>query len=90
MTRPRSTSVSVGCNGHGGSYTVQGDRLTFGPIVGTLIACAEEDIAQQERELLGALQGTVRYDLAGGKLRIFYAADSKVLVFVTAPASSSA
>jgi heat shock protein HslJ len=69
---------------------MQGDRLTFGPIVGTLIACAEEDSTQQERELLGALQGTVRYDLAGGKLRIFYAADSKVLVFVTAPASSSA
>jgi uncharacterized lipoprotein YbaY/heat shock protein HslJ len=85
-----NVSGSTGCNGYGGSYTVQGDRLTFGPIVGTLIACAEEDITQQERELLGALQGTVRYDLAGGKLRIFYAADSKVLVFVTAPASSSA
>jgi uncharacterized lipoprotein YbaY/heat shock protein HslJ len=85
-----NVSGSTGCNGYGGSYTVQGDRLTFGPIVGTLIACAEEDITRQERELLGALQGTVRYEAAGGKLRIFYAADSKVLVFVTAPASGSA
>ena len=67
---------------------MQGDRITFGPIVGTLIACPEEDITQQERELLSALQGTVRYELTGGKLRIFYAGDSKVLTFVPAPATS--
>jgi heat shock protein HslJ len=83
-----SVSGSTGCNSYGGSYTLDGERLTFGPLVGTLIACPEEDITQQERELLGALQGTVRYELAGGKLRIFYAADSKVFTFGAVPASS--
>jgi uncharacterized lipoprotein YbaY/heat shock protein HslJ len=83
-----TVSGTTGCNGYGGSYTVQGDHITFGPIVGTLIACPEQDITQQERELLGALQGTVRYELTGGKLRIFYAGDSRVLTFVPAPATS--
>jgi heat shock protein HslJ len=58
---------------------------TFSQIIGTLIACADEAINRQERELLAALHGAVRYELAGGKLRLFYEG-GKVLTFGAASA----
>ena len=40
---------SSGCNSYGGDYRVQNDRVTFGQIVSTKRACADERANQQER-----------------------------------------
>jgi uncharacterized lipoprotein YbaY/heat shock protein HslJ len=65
-------SGSTGCNGFGGSYTVASDEITFGALVGTLIAC-EDARGEQERAIFATLKGTTRYELAGDTLRIFSA-----------------
>lgn len=37
-----------GCNGLGGTYTVEGDQVTFGEIVSTLMACDDARMAQED------------------------------------------
>jgi uncharacterized lipoprotein YbaY/heat shock protein HslJ len=61
---------STSCNGFGGSYSISGDKITFGTLIGTLIAC-EDPLGPQDRAVLATLKGTTRYELAGGALRIF-------------------
>jgi uncharacterized lipoprotein YbaY len=79
-------SGNTGCNGVGGQYTATADRIEFGALVGTLRAC-DEPTNQQEREILRALQGTVRYELTADILRIFYDQDRSVLAYSAASAS---
>jgi heat shock protein HslJ len=38
-----------GCNGYGGSYTLAGDALTFGPLAATKMACAPALMDQEQR-----------------------------------------
>ena len=59
----------AGCNGFGGSYTINGDSLRFGPLTSTLMACA--DGMPLEREYLAALQATRRYELSTTQLKLF-------------------
>jgi putative lipoprotein len=49
-----------GCNGFGGTATIEGDKVTFGPMVGTLMACAEA-IMDQERKFYDALDRTASF-----------------------------
>src|SRR5687768_3450473 len=44
-------SGNVGCNGFGGDYTVDGNTITFGPIVSTLMFC-EGPVGDQETTTL--------------------------------------
>jgi heat shock protein HslJ len=37
-----------GCNGFSGDYTVEGNQITFGQIVSTLMACDDARMAQEE------------------------------------------
>jgi len=37
-----------GCNGFGGDYTVEGDQVTFGQIVSTLMACEDPRMTQED------------------------------------------
>lgn len=70
---------SGGCNSYSGSYTAEGDAIRFGQMVSTLMACAEE-VMQQERAYLNALQAAARYELADDTLVIRYG-DGEQLVF---------
>jgi putative lipoprotein len=58
-----------GCNGFGGTATITGDSLSFGPLAGTMMACAEA-IMNQENKFHAALAATAsfRVDAAQGKL----------------------
>ena len=47
-------SATVGCNGMGGTVTVSGDRVTFGNLMGTMMAC-DEPLMSRERALRDAL-----------------------------------
>jgi heat shock protein HslJ len=58
-----------GCNGFGGSYTVEGDQVTFSEVVSTLIAC-EEPLMSQEQEVLQLLTGTATYQIEGNTLTL--------------------
>lgn len=58
-------SGSAGCNTFSGSYTVEGDELTFGPLATTRKACADPAIGQQETDFLAALGNTKSYSARG-------------------------
>jgi len=51
-----------GCNGFGGMATIDGDKLSFGPLAGTLMACPEA-IMDQEGKFHDALARTARFRL---------------------------
>ena len=48
-------SGSAGCNQYNGSYTLNGDQVTIGPLATTRMAC-EQDVMDQEAAFLTALQ----------------------------------
>ena len=72
-----------GCNRLAGSYTLDGDRLTFGPLAGTMMACPEPEMAI-EAAVRKALAGSLRFAIHGDDLRL--TADSGAdLVFQAEP-----
>jgi heat shock protein HslJ len=64
-----TVSGSSGCNGLGGDYTVQGDQITFGEFVSTLMAC-DEPIMAQEEAAHHVMTGTATYKIEGDTLTI--------------------
>jgi heat shock protein HslJ len=58
---------SSGCNSYSAPYVAEGDSLTVGQTVGTLMAC-EEALMQQESTYLAALTATASYAIAGDTL----------------------
>ncbi|HEX7155123.1 MAG TPA: META domain-containing protein [Thermoanaerobaculia bacterium] len=67
----RFTSTDVtgntGCNQLSGTYTVEGDALTFGPLITTKRACLG---ANPEQEFLRALEATRRWRVADHQLEL--------------------
>jgi copper homeostasis protein (lipoprotein) len=70
---------SGGCNRFFGSYSVDGDRLTFGPLGGTMMACPEG--MQQEHAFHEALGRTATWRIAGERLELFDAAGKSLAQF---------
>ncbi len=73
-----------GCNRFFGGYTVERDRVTIGPLAGSMMACDEPAMAL-ERAFQSALAGTFAYAIAGGRLTLRNDAEP-VLVFEALPA----
>jgi len=71
-------SGSDGCNRIAGSFTVRGDNVTFGQMLGTLMACGAS--AESERAFRDALQATRRFRIVGGRLELFNDAGTRVAV----------
>jgi heat shock protein HslJ len=63
---------NTGCNSYGGDYTVEGDTLSFGEMVSTLMACADETVMAQEQAYLEALQSAARFEVTADQLTIWY------------------
>jgi heat shock protein HslJ len=63
---------SGGCNGFGGSYTLEGSAITFSGVASTLMLCMDEAVNQQETAFFAALQTAARYELADDGLTIWY------------------
>lgn len=78
---------SGGCNSYGGSYTVEGNTITFGEIASTLMACADPALMDQETQYFAALQTASTYEIDGDTLTITY--DGGVLTFSRATPESS-
>ncbi|MEP7135901.1 MAG: META domain-containing protein [Chloroflexota bacterium] len=70
---------NVGCNGFGGDYKVKGDEITFGPVMSTLMACADP-IGMQEASVLAALNQTATFALDGNTLTITSADGTSIIV----------
>lgn len=71
ILRPAEERVSgsTGCNQINGGYSLEGERLEFGPLATTLRACPDEpDI---EGAFLGALESVTRYELYGERLELY-------------------
>lgn len=64
-----------GCNGYGGTYTVNGSELKMADILGTLMACMPG--MKTESTLYKALNNTDHYKISNGKLVLLQG--SKVL-----------
>jgi heat shock protein HslJ len=80
---------SSGCNSYGSDYKATGDQLSFGRIISTKRACADERANQQEQRFFQALESAVRFELVDGRLSIFYDGGRSALNFVD-PASKPA
>jgi heat shock protein HslJ len=76
-----------GCNSYGGTYQVDGAKLTFGQIVGTLMACASQPVMQQESQYQQALAKVSQYTIDGDRLELTYDG-TKVLRFRAAAPTS--
>ena len=63
-------SANAGCNGMGGSYQTNGNRLTFGPIISTLMACPEPGVMERESLFGQILQETQSYSLTSTSLSL--------------------
>ena len=70
---------NVGCNGFGGDYTMDGNTITFGPIVSTLMLC-EGPVGDQETTTLNVLAETATFVIEGDTATITSADGSSVIV----------
>jgi heat shock protein HslJ len=71
-----------GCNGYGGAFTYNNGALTISNVVGTLMACADNNVNVQEAAYLAALSTATNYQIVGNQLQIAY--NGGVLVFTNA------
>lgn len=69
---------NTGCNQLGGDYQVEGEQITFGQIVSTLIACPDLEMAQED-SMHQVLTGTASFKIEGNTLTITN--NDMVLVF---------
>jgi heat shock protein HslJ len=65
---------SAGCNRMMGTYQLDGEKLKFGPLVTTRMACPA---METETTFLKALAATTRYEVSGSSLTL-YGADTAV------------
>ncbi len=70
---------TVGCNSFGAGYVVDGDQITFEPILSTMMFC--EETSPQESAVLAILSdATVKFQLNGGQLTLTSADGASVVV----------
>ena len=74
-------SGATGCNTLGGGYERTGERLRFGDLFSTKMACIEENRMAQETQFMRALEGVDRFTVSGDTLTLF-AGESAVARFV--------
>lgn len=70
-----------GCNGYGGSYTLEGAALRFGPLASTKMACATE-LMDQEQAYFDLLAQVERYAVGDDGALVLMTADGKEIRFL--------
>ena len=76
-------TVDTGCNSGGGTYHLQGNRISLDSEVLTQVACVGA-VGEQERAVLGVIEGTPAYaiDTETGRLRLTGPGDVVLLLEV--------
>ena len=64
----RKVQGSAGCNRMKGTYQLDGQKLKFGPLATTRMACPD---MLTETAFLKALKATTRYEVSGSSLTLF-------------------
>lgn len=77
-----SLGAQLDCNSGGGSYTLDGESLAFGPVISTLMFCSEQSVASNFGVALARVE---RFDFAGEEL-ILSGEDGTSLRFLPQPA----
>ena len=72
---------SGGCNQYGGKYQTSGEKIQFGEIVSTEMACADNSLNDQEQRFLTLLQQSASYQMAAGTLTLRDSAGAVLLEF---------
>jgi heat shock protein HslJ len=80
LAEGRKVQGSAGCNRMTGTYQLDGQKLKFGPLATTRMACPD---MQTETAFLKALEATTRYEVSGSSLTLF-GADTAVARLETA------
>lgn len=76
-------SGSAGCNNYFASYTLDGNKVTFGPAGATKMFCeTPEGLMQQETDFLNAIGLAVSYRVEGRMLSFYNAEGQTVLQFL--------
>lgn len=78
---------STGCNTFNGSYTLDGESLSFGPLAITNMAC-EDALMTQEAAVIAGLEATTSYGIEGTSLELLDDAGEAVLTFQVMPPTS--
>jgi heat shock protein HslJ len=64
-------SGNSGCNTYSGSYKVDGDKITIGPLASTMMACGDPaGVMEQETMYLAALQSAATYKIEGNAMEL--------------------
>lgn len=74
LAEGRKVQGSAGCNRMTGTYQLDGQKLKFGPLATTRMACPA---METETAFLKALAATTRYEVSGSSLTL-YGADTAV------------
>jgi heat shock protein HslJ len=72
-----------GCNNYNGPFTTEGATIKIGPVASTMMACAE-DVMAQELAFFNALQNSATYTIQGDKLELRAADGALQVSFVLA------
>jgi heat shock protein HslJ len=74
-------SGNTGCNGAGGGYELNEQRLTIGPLTVTRRACAAREGNELEHAYIRAVEATRQFRIAGGELELLDASGAVVARF---------
>jgi heat shock protein HslJ len=75
-------SGNSGCNQYNGSYTVDGDQITIGPLASTMMMCSDPaEVMDQEAQFLAALQSAANYEIEGNVLQLRTEDDALAVMF---------
>lgn len=72
---------SAGCNGYFADYTVNGDRISYGIVGNTLMACEPAELMTQEKAYLEALHAGAQVRVDGDRLEILAPDGQPALIF---------
>ena len=71
-----------GCNSYGGPYTLTGNRIHFGMVAVTMMACLDEDVMTQEQAYTEALLSNVtKFRVDGDRLELLDKSGTALLVY---------
>jgi heat shock protein HslJ len=70
-----------GCNGYGGSYSIEDRSLRFGPLAATKMACAIE-VLDQEQAYFDLLAQVERYAVGDDGVLVLATADGREIRFL--------
>jgi heat shock protein HslJ len=86
LTQDGSVAGAASCNRFHGTYTTDGDRLSFSELASTKMLCPD-DIMNQETIFLGAMAAVEGFAIEGSSLTVTDGANAPLLGFVGADPS---